>query len=237
MKRNLIFLFIFSLCYAAIGCNDKQEQTPEPEFERVIPPEADAPAGGQGASEFMEEPEDAPGFTEYVEETPDDIFIMFDRLNSLHREGRIEEALETARELGAVEENNPFRAVAYLKLARIILDDLPADSGNRAELVEEGIEGLLIAISLEPANIPAHEAFGKLSFEAGDNDTALHHLAIALTVKEIGYELRIRMAEVYIEREDFDKAQAHLEAAKPLAEEAEDNDAVRQINGLMSEIG
>ncbi len=229
---RILYLSIFVVAiFAMIGCNGADDQDTGPEFHRVLPPVDEIPSGDSA------EPPDQPDLDtlhQAVLDSPEDALSRFIYMNALDRAGRTDEALEQARQLGEMVERNPFRAVAYLNLARMVLDDVPEDAPNRSELVAEAIEGLNVTLELEPANIPAHKTLGILALETEDYDTALHHLAIALSVVEIGYELRIRMAEIYIEREDFEKAQAHLEAAKPLAEEEEDREAVRRIDSLMS---
>jgi tetratricopeptide (TPR) repeat protein len=232
--RNLIVLsIIFASLLVLAGCPAKKAEEKENDYERVLPPTPDVTE----ESGFEERPqENIDDLRNAVEADPGDVFARFDLLNALERSDMTDEALGQARALGALEEGNPFRAVAYLKLARLVLDKMPADAPNRAELVQEAIDGLGTALVLEPSNIPAHEALGRLALEKGDNDSALNHLAIALSVTEIGYELRIRMAQIYIDQGDKEKARAHLEAAKPLAEEAQDNEAVREIERLMSQI-
>jgi len=229
MKRFALFLVLVA-CVAAFACG-RAEESPEPAFERIAPPAADIP------SEPSRDPSHLPDLEALqlsIQAEPENVFVRFEYLAALDRLDMVDEAFEQARRLAAIEEDNPLRGLAYLNLAKMVLDDIPGDAPNRSELVEEAVGGLWIALGFEPESIPAHLALGRLSLEAGDYDTALHHLSIALSVTEIGYELRIRMAEIYIEREDNDKARAHLEAARRLAEEAEDRNAMRRIDRLLS---
>jgi tetratricopeptide (TPR) repeat protein len=216
---------------SSCGCGGEKET--EPEYERLIPPATDVP------SEPAQNPSLLPDLDALqlsVAMEPENAFVRFEYLSALDQLGKTQEAIEEARALAAIEEDNPFRAVAYLNLAEMVLNDLPADAANRSELVKEGMDALWKGLGEEPGSVPMHLALGRLALEDKDYDRALHHLAIALAATEIGYELRIRMAEIYIEREDYGKARAHLEAARELAEEAQDREAVRKINGLMSQL-
>jgi thioredoxin-like negative regulator of GroEL len=90
-----------------------------------------------------------------------------------------------------------------------------------------------IGLQKDPSSVPSHLALGRLALESGDDQTALHELSIAITATEIGYELRMRMAEIYISQNDKEKARAHLNVAKTLAQEANDRTALRRINALL----
>jgi Flp pilus assembly protein TadD len=92
---------------------------------------------------------------------------------------------------------------------------------------------LWIGLGWEPESIPAHLALGRLALEAGDYDKALHHLSIAQSVMEIGYELRTSIAKIYIDRDEPDRARVQLGEALALAEKAEDTGAIQSINALL----
>jgi len=232
IHRALIGLML-AACIMGIGCRPR-ETTPQTQAQRVLPPSVDVP----------ESPEENPALLAdinalqiSVQTEPDDVFVRFQYLTALDRAGRYDEALDQARTLGAVQENNPYRAAAYLNFAHIVLDKISPDDPRRPELVSEAIQDIQVALADEPGSVPSHLALGRLALGVGDKDSALHQLAITLAASEIGYQLRMRMAEIYIERGDFAKARAHLEAAKPLAQAANDRQAVRQINRLLSQTG
>jgi len=171
-----------------------------------------------------------------VESEPDIPHARFVYMTGLERSGQYKEALEQCRILGDMDSDNPYKSVAYLNFGTIILDDVPKDDPDRAALVQEAIDYLWIGLGMEPESIPAHRVIGLLALESGDKDRALHHLAIALSSTEIGYEARISMAEIYIERGDNVKAREHLEVALELAVEAEDHSAETRIKGLLRQI-
>jgi len=234
MNRIYLFPLIIFAVFVSLACPGNNAGNNDDDYERIVPPvpdEVDESAVEEEPEWLLEE------LKRQVEEKENEPFVMFNYLNQLERANKIDEAMEFARELGKIEVANPFRAVTYLKFARMVLDKVPLDVSNREELVEEAIDGLNTALLLEPSNIPVHEAMGRLMLEKGEYDKALEHLSIALTVLEIGYNLRIEMAKIYIERNMPSKAKAHLEAAKPLAQEADDTDALREINALLSQVG
>ena len=229
ISAGLILMLIAGLfILAACGSNDEID---EPEYEQVIPP-TDMPE-----LEDAEYSVDLDPLRAAVAQNPDDRDARFTYMIALRRSGQTMDALEQARNLGEVSSDNDYISLAWLEFAQMVLDDIPADEADRAALVQEAIDGMWIALGYEPSSIPGHLALGRLALEAGDDDKALHHLSIALTVTEIGYELRMKMAELYIEREDFEHARAHLDAAESLADEADDRNALREIRRLKSQLG
>jgi hypothetical protein len=234
IRRNLIWIFpaISSLVTLAVmlSCSSKPAGSAEPEYQRVIPESAGQPTTA---------PPDLAGLDSLksqVEANPDDPDMRFAYLVSLTEAKMYPDALEQARTLGAMGGNNQYKGIAFMNFAEIVLDDIPQDDPNRAALVQEAMDGLWISLGWEPESIPAHLALGRLALEAGDDDKALHHLAIALAVIEIGYKLRTRIAEIYVIHNEPDRARVQLEKALSLAEEAQDNDAVRTINGMISDL-
>jgi tetratricopeptide (TPR) repeat protein len=235
IRRNLIwiFLLISSLVSLAVilSCSNKPVESTEPEYQRVVPETAGQPSTA---------PPDLAGLDSLklqIEANPDDPDMRFLYLVSLVDAKMYTDALEQARTLGAMGGDNQYKGIAWMNFAQIVLDDIPQDDPNRSGLVRKAMDGLWIALGWEPESIPAHLALGRLALEAGDDDKALHHLSIALAVTEIGYQLRARIAEIYIRRNEPDRARVHLEKALTLANEAEDSDAVRTINGLIRGLG
>ncbi len=229
LYATILLIFILPIC----SCNQYDSGSDKPSYvlggaeSDEFPPEA---TSGESNAPDMEMLENA------YKSDPDDPGTVFMWMNALRRAGRINEALDQARILAELEENNPFKSVARLNFADMVLDDIPMDEPGRDELVVEAMDGLWIALGWEPESVPAHKALGRLALEAGDNDKALHHLAIALAVTEIGYELRADMAEIYIGKEDYEKARAHLEIARELADEADNTQAQRRIGTLMRKL-
>jgi tetratricopeptide (TPR) repeat protein len=234
MKRTLLIsvglILMLALGVIAIPACGGREESNEPEYEQVLPP-TDMPEVEGG-----EYTVDLDALRAAVDENPDDRDARFAYMIALRRSGEIMDALDQARILGEVSADNDYISIARLEFAQMVLDDVPADYPDRAALVQEAIDGMWIGLGYEPASIPGHLALGRLALEAGDYDRALHHLSIALTVMEIGYELRMKMAEIYIEREDYEHARAHLDAAESLAEEADDRNALREIHRLQSQL-
>ncbi len=230
MKRILTALLTLIILASVISCERERDEGDEIEFERVIAPASDVP-------EFQETNEpptvDLAPLLDAVQANPDDPDARLRYLSGLRIAGNTREALEQARILADMEGAELYKSVAWLNFAEIVLDEIPEDAPDRNDLLQEAMDGMWIALGWEPESIPAHRVMGRLALETGDEDRALHHLAIALSAVEIGYELRVRMAKIYIERDDFEKARAHLEAALDLAEQAEDSRAVREINRLM----
>ncbi|MCX6646896.1 MAG: hypothetical protein NTY09_11185 [bacterium] len=235
IRRNLIwvFLIISSLVSLAVmlSCNNRPVESTEPEYQRVIPESAGQPTTAPPDLAALD------SLKSQVETNPDDPDMRFAYLVSLVEAKMYTDALEQARTLGAMGGNNQYKGIAYLNFAQIVLDDIPQDDPNRSGLVREAMDGLWIALGWEPESIPSHLALGRLALEAGDDDKALHHLSIALAVTEIGYQLRTRIAEIYIRRNEPDRARVHLDKALTLAEEAEDTGAVRTINGMIRGLG
>lgn len=193
----------------------------------------------QVATEFAVLQEDTPilldveSLQKSVAAEPENLMMRFNLLAALDREQRYEEALEEARHLASIEENNPYLNAASLNFASLVLDKLPHDRPDRASLLNEALAFTKTALEFDPGSVPLHLAFGRLGLEIGNENLGLHHLSIALAGSEIGYKLRIRMAEIYIQRNDFPKARAHLQEAKALAEAANDKKAVKKINALL----
>ncbi len=233
MYRFLPIMAVLCMLFTSIGCDPGTDENGEPEYQLAVPP-AEVEMPDENA-----DPPPPPDLTEFeaaLEADPDDIHARFAYMTGLQRSGRINEGLEQARILLAVEGDDTYRSVASLNFARMVLEDVTEDDAGRTELITEAMDLMWIALGWEPESVPGHLAYGRLALEAGDDDKALHHLAIALSVTEIGYELRIKMAELYIERDDMDKANVHLEVAQELAEEADDNAALSVIHELNSEL-
>jgi tetratricopeptide (TPR) repeat protein len=233
MKHVCALFLIFAVVMPLWSCSNETVDADVPEFERIIP----EPGGDDLPLDPNRAGSDLDNLRRDVDEHPDDPNVRFAFLVALKLAEMYAEALEQARILGEMEGVNPLKGIAYLNFADIVLHNVPLDAPDRADLVSEAMDGLWIALGWEPESIPAHNALGRLALEAGDYDKAVHHLSIVLTVTEIGYELRTSLAEIFIEREDIDKARAHLVEALLLAEEAEDDDAVRKINGLLRGLG
>ena len=225
MFRRLFSLFLLSVSIISARCGEGK--TP---VQRVVPPAQVGPESLVESSSFMP---DIDSLQASVQTEPENTLYRFQLLTALDRAGRYQEAIEEARQLGTMEKNNPYRSAALLNFASIVLDKLPQDAPDRPALLSEAKKGMEIALEEDPSSVPAHIVFGRVCLETGDHDLALHHLAIALAVTEIGYQLRIRMAEIYIQKGDLPKARAHLEKAKLLAQEAHDREALRKIASLL----
>lgn len=233
-RKNLLSLIYYlipiPLLFAiALSCTGNQAGSPGPEYRQIVPEVEDENPTPPADLVTV----DIERVREQVAANPDDPDARFTYLVSLVGAGIYTEALDQARILGSMGGTNPYRSIAWLNFAQIILNDIAPDDPDRSELVQEAIDGLWIALGWEPESIPAHLALGRLALEAGDDDKALHHLSIVLSVTEIGYELRTEIAKIYKERNENDRARVQLEEALPLAEEAEDRDAVRTINDLL----
>ncbi len=233
MKHVCALFLIFAVVMPLWSCSNDTVDADVPEFERIIP----EPSGDDPPLDPNRAGPDLDTLRRDVDEHPDDPNVRYAFLVALGLAEMYAEALEQARILGAMDGDNPLKGIAYLNFADIVLNNIPLDAPDRADLVSEAMDGLWIALGWEPESIPAHNALGRLALEAGDNDKVVHHLSIVLTVTEIGYELRTSLAEIFIEREDIEKARAHLDEALLLAEQAEDEDAVRKINGLLRGLG
>ena len=227
---RLINIIAVLVLFSAFGC----KHSPAPvrtHSERVLPPSSDMPESPEQGSVPLV---DLTILETSVQAAPEDTSLRFTYLTALDRAGKHDEALAQARALGGIQQHNPYQGAAYLTFARIVLDDIPKNDPTRPDLLKEAIDHINVALQTEPGSVPDQIALGRLALETGDKDTALHHLAIAATATEIGYKLRIQMAEIYIEKKDFEKARAHLEMAKPLAQQAGDKAAVSRIDDLMS---
>jgi tetratricopeptide (TPR) repeat protein len=228
MSSTIAFTLILVLATWFIGCKPSSKSD-IPKVDRMLPPAGNTsevqPSGGYIP--------DLATFQSSVQASPDDVFLRFDYMSALKDAEKYDEALDQARTLGALEKN-PLRGPAYLNFAQIVLEKIPADDPRRPELIKEATTYIKIAVDEEPGSIPAHITLGKLALESGDPDTAIHNLSIALAAVEIGYELRMQLAEAYINKGEGAKARPILEMAKSLASDAKDKKAVRKINGLMS---
>jgi tetratricopeptide (TPR) repeat protein len=225
--KHLINIALIVLLFLP-ACKHPEEN--QPGSEQIIPPSQDVPEKPAENPSLLA---DIESLQTSVQAAPEDASVRFQYVTALNRGGRYEDALQQVRELVAISGDNPFLGVAYLNFAGIVLDKIPADAPDRPALVNEAVEGMKIAVQKDPSSVPSHLALGRLALESGDDDTALHELSIALAATEIGYELRIRMAEIYIARRDREKARSHLDVARTLAQEAGDRAALRRINGLL----
>jgi len=231
--KNLIFLPVLAIAVVLTAGCPREQSASKPLFQRVLPP---SPDSSQTGEEAVVPEQDLIAMQSSVQADPENLFLRFDLLVALDHAGRYNEALDQARAIGAVQTDNPLLSVAYLNFATIVLDKIPADDPDRPALLTEAIEGMNKALQDDPGSVPGQIAMGRLALETGDNDSALHHLSIALAATEIGYKLRMKMAQIYIEKQDYAKARAHLDAAKVLAQEANDRAAVRQIGRLMGQL-
>lgn len=233
MKNKVVFisyLFPATLVLVVSGCGNGGNGD-EPRVERVLPPaENTTDAPGEGTVQNLAELE------AMLETNPGDISTRFNYLVALRREGRTSDAIEQAIMLGDIEDDNPYRAVALMNLGQMVLEELDPGSAERAELLQSAIDGINECLVLDPGNVQAHLILGELSVETGDTDTAMHHLAIVLAANEIGIDLRIWMAEKYIDMGDPEKARSHLKAARILAEQEDNRDARAKIDQLLSEL-
>lgn len=234
MKRIFITLFIVLTAVMALSCAGKVEEDTEPEYELIIPPmteEFDVDAANADVV-----PVDLAPCEDAIATDPENPDLRFAYMVELRTAGMTVEAMEQAKILVEMEGENPYSSIAYLNYAEMVLDELPSDAPGRSEMMEEAMAGMWVALGWEPESVPAHLTLGRLALEAGDKEKALHHLSITLTAIEIGYELRIRMAEIYIVQGEIENAREHLEVARHLAEDAENNDAVRVIDGMLDGI-
>ena len=225
------WLLIFFLPLATLMCRG-EEKSAGPEIKRVLLEDTET------VKNTPAETPPAPDIDAYklsVETESENVLYRFQYMTALDQAGKTDDAIDQAYKLAAIEKDNPFRGVAYLNIANWVLK-LPADAPDREKKIRDAIDGLWIALGMEPSSIPAHLALGKLALEIGDNDKALHHLSIALSATEIGYQLRVRMAEIYIEKKEYDKAREHLEVAKELAEKNNDREYTEKINNLMKKL-
>jgi tetratricopeptide (TPR) repeat protein len=235
MKNTpLVILILLFLALLSTGCPGRGQQSQEPEYEKIIPP-MDEGFNVESESASVV-PVDIAPYEQAVNADPENPDARFSYMVELRTAGMIKEALEQAKILADMEGENPYKSIAEINIAEMVLDDLPSDDPDRPALVQDAMDRLWIALGYEPESVPAHLMLGRLALEAGDNEKALHHLAIALTGTEIGYELRMKMAEIYISEGETDKAREHLEVAKGLAEEAGDNQAVSEINRMLGNL-
>ncbi len=231
MERYIITLLICLLTIIISGCKSDVRTETGPAFEKLAGEVEDLPEESESV------PPDLAPLERAVLDDPDSPDARFIYMTGLQRSGDIPAALEQARALIAMEGNHPFKGVAYLNFAYMVLDDLVPDDPSRNELLREAYDGLWIALGIEPESIPAHTAFGRVAIELGEDDSAAHHLSIALSVTEIGYLLRLELGRIFIDKSDTEKARVHLETAYALASEADDRDAMRNIETLIGSIG
>ncbi|MFH1675631.1 MAG: hypothetical protein ABIC40_01315 [bacterium] len=229
--RIFACLLILLLPLMTLACHG-EKKNPEPEIKRILPEDYET------VQNTPPETPNAPDIEAYklsVETEPENVLYRFQYMTALDQVDKTAEAIDQAYKLAAIEKDNPFRGVAYLNIADWVLK-LPADAPDRDKKIKDAMDGLWIALGMDPSSIPAHLALGKLALEIGDNDKALHHLSIALSATEIGYPLRAGMAEIYIGKKEYDKAREHLEVAKKLAEKENDREYINKINDLMRKI-
>ena len=229
-RKKSLYAIIIALTALLFLPSCRHPQTNQPKSELMIPPSQDVPEKPAENPSLLA---DLESLQSSVQAAPEDSAIRFRYVTALNRAGEYDEALQQVRELVAIPGDNLFMSVAYLNFAEIVLDKIPADAPNHAQLLNEAIEGMKVGLQKDPSSVPSHLALGRLALKSGDDQTALHELSIALAATEIGYELRMRMAEIYISRNDREKARAHLDVAKPLAQEAGDRAALRRINTLL----
>lgn len=229
--KKISWIFILLLTFI-FGCNSGDNEK-EPEVERVIPPPFENPIeSGENPNPEI----DLESLRAAAEKTPADVSAIFSYMVGLKSAGKIDDAIEQAKRLGAIEKENPYRAVAYLNLAEMILKKIESGAGNQDELIAEGIKGIEIAIEEEPSNVPARLAYGKLLRESGRVDEAIHQFSIVLAANEVGYEIRVWIAENYIEKGEKEKAKSHLEVALQLAEKDGNTELVKKIKGLLGKV-
>jgi len=215
--KKIVYAILVILLATALSCSGKEIVEETVEFERVIPAAEGVPEGDTAEGLYTPDPAE---YEAALQGNMEDMDLRFGYMIALRRSGRIDEALEQVRIVVNAEGDNQLRVPASLNFAEMVLDEMDTDDPDRDALLHEGIDMMYVALGYEMESVASHKMMGRLLLETGQEEAALHFLSIALTVTEIGYELRMRMAEIYEGMGEYDRAWLHLQAAMSIAEEA-----------------
>jgi hypothetical protein len=149
------------------------------------------------------------GLEERLKASPDRPDLMFELMSARAKAGDLEGALQM---LEPIDENGDllWRSQGHMFAGKLLYDELtPGVRGEMDKaLAEKSVKQFEIAIQLDasPSNIAAYWYLGDLLYRTGDTQGAIDNLSIYLIVQPYSYDVRLKLAEIYLARGDKERA-------------------------------
>jgi tetratricopeptide (TPR) repeat protein len=122
--------------------------------------------------------------------------------------------LQTLDSLGDKLWSSQGRMLAGKIIREKILPDAPEEI--KQELLKRAVKQFEISLELDPSpsNLATYWYLGDLQHELGNIDEAKVNLAFYLAMQPYAYDVRLRLAEIYLEEGTLDRARVLLEGMK-----------------------
>lgn len=234
-KIFLIVLFALGTVFNGIVCASAQTED-EPELPEDV---------------LVEDPNFPPSEEEYTienlrkqfEAEPERSDLLVTLMTVLMDAGKYTEALELLEPLDELGDAQ-WRSQGHLIAGKIVSEKLAPSTGEgRQKLLEQAVKQYSIAIELDqpyPTNLAAYWYLGDLQAELGDTDAAIETLSTYLVLKPLAYEARLRLARIYIDRGNMEKARnllAEMESDPDEERRAEAARLLASTGGGLSRLG
>ncbi len=212
ISRAAVLAVILILSVVVAGCGDGEQTAVE----------IDQVASMENTAEFnspilTERDVSIQALEERLKASPDRPDLMFELMNARAKTGDLEGALQM---LEPIDENGDllWRSQGHMFAGKLLYDELtPGAQGEMDKaLAEKAVKQFEVAIQLDPSpsNIAAYWYLGDLLYRTGDTQGAIDNLSIYLIVQPYSYDVRLKLAEIYLTSGDKERAKFLLEEMK-----------------------
>jgi tetratricopeptide (TPR) repeat protein len=157
------------------------------------------------------------GVTAQLEKTPERADLIFQlmrlRMNETDYQGVLE-LLDPLDHTG----DDLWRSQGHMLVGKVIKEKMAESAGPdlRDELLAKAARQFEIAIDIDPspANLASYWYLGDLQYELGRVEEAIENLSVYLTLQPYAYDVRLRLAEIYLHEGYKDRTKLLLEGMK-----------------------
>jgi len=208
---------LFTLVFAITGCNGGAEPSAVITEPEITPDELPSDPAEIETQVYKEHSYTIENLTAELEKEPDHPDLVFQLMVAEMESGDYWGALELLQTLDSLGDEL-WASQGHMLAGKIIREKLLPDSPEeiKPELLERAVRQFEISLELDPSpsNLAAYWYLGDLQHELGNIDEAKVNLAFYLAMQPYAYDVRLRLAEIYLEEGTLDRARVLLEGMK-----------------------
>lgn len=213
----IISIAIFFLLFAVAGCNGGGEPSVVSTEPEITPDEPPTDPDEIDTQVFKEHSYTVESLTAELKKDPDRPDLVYQLMSTKMELGDYQGALELLQTLDALGDKL-WGAQGHMLAGKIIREKLLPDSTEeiKPQLMERALRQFEISLELDPSpsNLAAYWYLGDLQYELGNIDEAKVNLAFYLAMQPYAYDVRLRLAEIYLEEGALERARVLLEGMK-----------------------
>jgi len=227
----LIPCVFLALVFGFTGCGDNgktgsvTDETIVPDEPMPNPSEIDSPI-------FTEHSFTVEDLTSELQDDPNRPDLVFQLMLAKMDAGDYNDALELLEPLDDLDDKL-WSSQGHMVAGKIIWEKLLPGAGDemRAEFQQRAVRQFEISLEIDPSpsNLATYWYLGDIQHQLGNIEGAKENLSIYLTLQPYAYDIRLRLAEIYIEEGSLERAAILLEDMKTDPNEERRNRALELV--------